>query len=918
MQATTKPSASASSSSSNPRPQTQPMGTSQSNPNPNPNRNPKPKPKPKQQIIDVDELFAQKYEIDEDDIIVPIDAHAYRQGVRQRSNGKEKEKERARSRSHLNATTPGPLQREPLERDLAQQLEYVRQQKHAQWQRAGSSSAGGGGSSTPDATASTSAAVQDRSQREYGNYPSTIGSAIQEMRAKRPSPATAHQPTMSAPSQSFKRRKLDTVTPAVAPPVPSTSTRAAAAAAGPSSRPAAAVAGPSKAKAKATTPRAQPSIAGPPPRALPQPQPQSRAQPAKHVQLPTKRVHEVIELSSDGEEVAAMLTPRKKQKSAIASAPVRSCTPIEILSDSEYGGFPDYDGFPDITMADPIPIHAPEPEPESSDDDWDPPGFDLNDLDRWKPMAVNENKMSDDSLVENLELLDIAAPPPRVPLPLDGYVQPDTSRWDPPPPRRRGNRGPLYIWEQLNAHVRVPPRARPIAMQLPSRPVIPPWKLDFDLYKLKRVHSFKKAPGSINKIAQKGPWTVIASGCVGGLPDQPDEQGSPFNREGSLMTWRDELDIPKGHQATKRDRVKHYAVHDLKFDPTRLSFATSGADHRVRIWDLPDGTQSDDEDDPNDYGQASAPVQPKWTNRLLDRYHYVPHELAFKPNSSLLAVAEKKIQFYSLSQSNPEPRGAFYIHPPKTLKTPHIVGAMAWGTESSVDHLFASSEPSVPELFEGLHKVYDIHRQTVLYQLDATEAGDTLCLNSTGTSLALATRASGTRNILRMYDVARRDGKATTTIDLEPFPLRYKDFEGEVASAMFSPDGIFLALARNDNQTHVYDVRYLHSGRPPIYMYEHSGECKAALRTCVYGVVKAQWLQSRHSRRIALVTGGEDGCVRVWDPRLSASDSNNGKVVAEVNSDIGHFSLGDPFAGEHQLVVGDCNGEVSIFDNVIL
>lgn len=168
--------------------------------------------------------------------------------------------------------------------------------------------------------------------------------------------------------------------------------------------------------------------------------------------------------------------------------------------------------------------------------------------------------------------------------------------------------------------------------------------------------------------------------------------------------------------------------------------------------------------------------------------------------------------------------------------------------------------------------------------------------------------------------------------------MRDPGFEGEASCSAFSPDGVFLALARSDNETHVYDVRYLARGRGrgPLFMYRHTGECRAASASVRYGVVKAQWLRSARSRRMALVTGGDDGCVRVWDPQVAVDDATNGAVVAEVHSDIGHFSIGDPFAGEHRLVVyvpvairpcladtnlyifsGDCSGEVYFFNNII-
>lgn len=45
------------------------------------------------------------------------------------------------------------------------------------------------------------------------------------------------------------------------------------------------------------------------------------------------------------------------------------------------------------------------------------------------------------------------------------------------------------------------------------------------------------------------------------------------------------------------------------------------------------------------------------------------------------------------------------------------------------------------------------------------------------------------------------------------------------------------------------------------------------------------------------------GCVRFWDVRRSADDISNGEVLARPNSDIGHFSVGDPYSGEKPLVV---------------
>ena len=43
--------------------------------------------------------------------------------------------------------------------------------------------------------------------------------------------------------------------------------------------------------------------------------------------------------------------------------------------------------------------------------------------------------------------------------------------------------------------------------------------------------------------------------------------------------------------------------------------------------------------------------------------------------------------------------------------------------------------------------------------------------------------------------------------------------------------------------------------------------------------------------------------MRLWDPLRAAESKKNGIILAEVNSDVAHFSLGDHFKGEHQLIV---------------
>lgn len=81
----------------------------------------------------------------------------------------------------------------------------------------------------------------------------------------------------------------------------------------------------------------------------------------------------------------------------------------------------------------------------------------------------------------------------------------------------------------------------------------------------------------------------------------------------------------------------------------------------------------------------------------------------------------------------------------------------------------------------------------------------------------------------------------------------------EVTSMAFSPDGILILVARNDNEVHVYDSRYLGEGenaRP--LMYVHDGDDKT-IGTSRYGVQGAEWVDGWGGLGLGIVSGGQDG-----------------------------------------------------------
>ncbi|KAJ6581934.1 WD40-repeat-containing domain protein [Mycena capillaripes] len=454
------------------------------------------------------------------------------------------------------------------------------------------------------------------------------------------------------------------------------------------------------------------------------------------------------------------------------------------------------------------------------------------------------------------------------------------------PPMSTASSSSTDLWDVLR-DLRVLPYFRPRPRFLSRKRPQLGEALDMDHYV--KAHHFRRAGGSINGILQHDGRVVVCSNTAGG---NATGETDPYNKPGTLISWckRDPskiLDLEQGEEANLFR--KHYSVHSIAFDPVSNILASSGADKHVRTWDF----DAVDVDEPY---SGSLSYQYKVRSRTAS-----PHDLAFKPGASILAVGEQRLTIEDLSVANGKSHTFDLVH--KRDQDAHITGALAWGSGLSSSLIFVLSEPVDNDNPDGHHHAFDVQALTPLFKFDAPEAGDALCVDSTGDTAALVTN-DGVKSLLRIYDIRRKNSVANQTQQLERFTSR----EHEVNCMAFSSDSIYLALGRDDNRTHVYDSRMLERG--VLYNFQHSEMRFSSRDQKFFGVVGVKWAESRFGR-LGLVTGGNDGCIRLWDP-LRANDG--GTVLAQADSDIAYFTLGDRFKGEHELVMGDSDGAVYIMD----
>ncbi|RDX40894.1 hypothetical protein OH76DRAFT_281978 [Lentinus brumalis] len=239
----------------------------------------------------------------------------------------------------------------------------------------------------------------------------------------------------------------------------------------------------------------------------------------------------------------------------------------------------------------------------------------------------------------------------------------------------------------------------------------------------------------------------------------------------------------------------------------------------------------------------------------------------------------------------------------------HVTADMHWGSGRTENFLFASSACLADG--SGIHRAFDILNNRAVMSFNASkEACSSLTVDPFGDSLYIATEGPDSRYTLRRYDVrypSRRCRTEEECIDLEPFSSKPVHSWTDIHCLSVSSDGIYIAAGRTDNWVDIYDARMLHRGA--LYKCAHE---PGGVDTGSYGVVKVQWVDSV-PYGTGFLSGGNDGCVRLWDMKRAGDDPRNGEVIVRCDYDIATFTLGNMYWGEAAIVVGERSGKVTMF-----
>ncbi|KAG8760847.1 hypothetical protein FRC14_001406 [Serendipita sp. 396] len=475
--------------------------------------------------------------------------------------------------------------------------------------------------------------------------------------------------------------------------------------------------------------------------------------------------------------------------------------------------------------------------------------------------------------------------------------------------------------------------------------------------------------GSTNVISQCGNIAAIAANTNGVMTEAIN--ASAANREGFIVLSLDsnkfemlpimspahvqsQFSMEYEMDQSSEGHLIFESVFDVQFDPARpKKLLTSGNDFTILGWNLVESLSA---------GLCVTRFTDNDSDTTITKYFNArPHHIRFCPSKNHWGTRQTQMSTFAVSD------GAGKIHIECYTKESvlrHIdkkpgrqVSSLCWGLNRTETVVFGGTETVEARngLTAGVQTGFLIHPNGDVADRKYTNSQDEveqLAVNPQGDIIASLTRKCDSSKInciqcdqrsisathtLSLYSISDQAGKFTRkkqsptligSVELPRFSSSDRSDEaGAVVSLAWSPCGTYIAVARDDDFIDIFDSRFLAS--EPLMRLKHetpkvartrrpamdlrgnvSRCCRVLCKYPEHGITGMQWIEgSGYYGGLGLISGGGDGCVRLWDTRKV--DTNH--ILARLETSIASLSIGDISRKECPLIVGDNDGLVQWF-----
>ncbi|KAG8832724.1 hypothetical protein FRC17_000820 [Serendipita sp. 399] len=397
----------------------------------------------------------------------------------------------------------------------------------------------------------------------------------------------------------------------------------------------------------------------------------------------------------------------------------------------------------------------------------------------------------------------------------------------------------------------------------------------------------------------------------------------------SHVQAREDYDM---EQTSDEQNLVFESVLDVEFDPARPKrFLSSGNDMKVLAWNLEE-IPTNLEETPKELCVTSLPA-------LTKHFNAQPHHICFSPSRSHWGTEQARTSTVAISDSEGKINIECFTR--ETIvcsvdKHPgRQVSSLCWGFNRTENVVFGGTEYSD---FKGGIAAGSQAGFLVLPNGDRSDGKYTnsqdeveqLALNPQGDIIASLTKTCDRSNIRCAGRLTRKKQNPNLigSVELPAFASSDRiDEAGSVVSLAWSPCGTYIAVSRDDDFIDVFDSRLLvpqplmrlkhetpnvqRMKRPAVDLQGNASRCcRVSCKFPEHGVTGMRWVEGTgYYGGLGLVSGGSDGCVRLWDIRQV--DSNI--ILAHLETEVASMSIGDVSERECPLIVGDNDGLVQLF-----